>query len=171
MPGPIVVRFTMTKAEYLAAVRQHLLRSKTILLTSAFFLLWMGLPFLTYISCLGLGTLHSFSAAEFVWPAVGLSMLVLLWGWSPSASYRKMNPALRDQEQEYRFTEAGAEIRTGISEAKLEWRVWTRFKETPQFFMLFPNSAVVQILPKRAFASPDDLASFRMMLRSRIPAR
>ena len=171
MPGPIVVRFTMTKAEYLAAFRQHLFRSKPILLASAFFLLGMSLPLITYLYCLGLGIRHSFSEAELVWPAVAGVMLVLIFGCSPAVSYRKTNPSLRDQEQEYRFTEAGAEVRTGISEGRMDWKAWPRFKETPQFFMLFPSSTTIHILPKRAFASPEDQASFRAMLRSRIPAR
>jgi hypothetical protein len=171
MPGPIIVKFTMSKAEYLAAYRQHLFRSKLIQIGSAFFLLWIVLPLLCFIYFLRMGIPHSFSAAEFVWPAVGLFALVRIFGFGPSDLYRKTNPGFRDQEQEYRFTEAGADIRTAISEAKLDWKVWLRFKETPQFFLLFPGTPVMHILPKRAFASPEDLESFRVMLRARIPTR
>lgn len=171
MPGPIVVRFTMTKAEYLAAFRQHLFRSKQTLFMGAFLLLWICLPLISYVGYVGTGITHRYSASEFVLPAVGLLLLALVFGWSPIAAYRKTNPAFRDQEQEFRFTDAGAEFRTGISEAKLDWQVWLRYKETPQFFMLFPGSTVMHILPKRAFASPEDLESLRVMLRTRIQAR
>lgn len=95
-------------------------------------------------------------------------MLVLLFGWSPYAAYRRTNPGLRDMEQEFRFTEGGAEVRTGIAEMKLDWKAWVRFKETRHFFMLFPNTTTMHILPKRAFASEEERIGFRDLLKEKL---
>jgi hypothetical protein len=45
-----------------------------------------------------------------------------------------------------------------------------RSVETPQAFLVFTSSQIVQVVPKRAFAQ-EDLSRIQRMLRERIPPR
>lgn len=57
---------------------------------------------------------------------------------------------------------------TGTVEAK--WSSFEKFKETKNLFLTYQTKDVIGMVPKRAFASPEDVAQFRKLLASKLPS-
>jgi YcxB-like protein len=51
-------------------------------------------------------------------------------------------------------------------ESKAKWTGYLRIKETPRFFLLYPQSNFAQILPKRCFDSPLEVERYRQVLKT-----
>ena len=80
----------------------------------------------------------------------------------------KMQPQLQSRVH-YQITPDAVRAATNTSKGETTWEGFVRFIETKNVFLLYPNKLIFHIIPKRAFASPDELASFRALATSKIP--
>ena len=64
--------------------------------------------------------------------------------------------------------EDGIGVKTDIADIKYAWKAIVRKTETDKYFFLFPNAMQALIVPKNAFASPQDLAAFNKLLSANI---
>ncbi len=166
----MTVKFTMTRAEYAAALRSALLRQRMIWLLVAAFAFFASSPFVAYFTRPPQAPAAPFPVNALVYPAVGLLALAWLFGVVPILAVRRMNPAARDREQVFTFSDDGAEVLGAGGEAKFPWSAWVKYRETRNFFMLYPSKKAVHVLPKRALGSEQDLVDFRNLLKQKIRA-
>lgn len=170
MIAPIALKFTMTRAEYIRAVRIMLLRQKVLWFLPLIAAMWIFGPLLSAWLTESMGqTPIRLEPVKFIAYAVAaVAVLTVVYGWSPIAAVNKMNPAIRDNPQEFRFTEGGIDCSTGLTQSKVDWNLWVKFTESREFFFLYQHAQMAHILPKRAFASESEIAAFRDLLAKKI---
>ncbi len=54
--------------------------------------------------------------------------------------------------------------KSDIGEAKLTWDYFQKWKEGKNLFLLYQSDVMFHIVPKRCFASPEEMAQFRKLL-------
>jgi hypothetical protein len=167
MPGPIQVKYTLSREEHSAAVRAHLVRMRMIWLITAVGLIWTFSPLLSALAWKLDGKTYPFGAKDLVSPAIGLGFIALLYGWVPTTSYRKTNPAVRGKEQSWVFSEDGCTNVSAIAESRMDWKAWIKAVETRDFFLLYPAATIMHIVPKRAFSGAAEVDAFRELLKSK----
>jgi hypothetical protein len=168
MSDPIVIKFTLSRAELVRAIRLLMLRQKVLWLLIPVGLAWIGSPFISYYAEWLNGQKAVFQPQGLVYTVIGIAFFVFLFGVVPGWSVRKMNPAIRDNPQEFRFTETEVDSINGVAQGKLDWKLWVRFGETKEFFLLYPNTQAANILPKRAFASTAEQDAFRELVARKL---
>ncbi|MBW4644831.1 MAG: YcxB family protein [Goleter apudmare HA4340-LM2] len=65
-------------------------------------------------------------------------------------------------------TEEGLQIKTDLSESKLNWSLYTHWQETPNLFMLYQSLNIFNLFPKRAFSSEAEMNEFRELLKIKL---
>jgi hypothetical protein len=71
----------------------------------------------------------------------------------------------RTGRQDFAFSPRGVQIRSQRAESNVAWSAYRSSAEGGRFFVLRPlNSRARVFIPKRAFASPEDLPRFRQLL-------
>ena len=165
MAGPVTVKFKLTPGEYARAMRQNLLQQPRYLLLGAAGLFTMSAPL--WILLLGGNPWRPIPVACAL---ISVVLLIRWFGTGPAAAYRRLNPANRDSDQEFRFMEEGVDVRDATGEGKLDWKAWMKFRETRQFFLLYPAARLVMLIPKRAFTGQEQIAEFRELLKRKLPA-
>lgn len=66
------------------------------------------------------------------------------------------------------FSDAGLDMIGPHSESHLDWSGIVKVRETKTLFLIYPQQAIAQILPKRRFANLEDESRVREMLRSHV---
>ena len=67
-------------------------------------------------------------------------------------------------------SQAGIQFLSARGTADLKWDAFLRYTETKNLFMLYPQSRLFNIIPKRAF-TPQDLQEFRQALQQNLAAK
>jgi hypothetical protein len=164
MSNPIRLKFILSPDEYADAIRQNLFRLPSLLIVSAM----VVIATLTPMVLLAAGRPTFNVGGSLACALVGATFVVSLYWNGPRSAYRKLNPANRDQEQAFSFTEEGIDIRHATAEAKLDWKSWIKFRENARFFLVYPAQRMFTIIPKRAFASPEEVDAFRELLKRKL---
>ena len=73
--------------------------------------------------------------------------------------------------QTMEVTEGGVVVSDAVSRTENRWDAYSHVRETPNLFLLYTSDLVIQSVPKRAFASEQDLRSFRELVRQTIAER
>ena len=68
------------------------------------------------------------------------------------------------------MSDSGMIFRSAKGTAELNWDAFPRYAETKNLFMLYVQSRLFHVIPKRAF-TPEDLLAFREMLQMRLGAK
>lgn len=168
MGNSIGVKFTLTPAEYSSAIRQHMLRQPASILVGVVATIVIMSPFCVLILEKLTGAELLVDAGSIVAAVVAAVVVLFLFVVAPKRAYGKLNPANRDQEQAFRFSEEGIESRCATAEGKLDWKTWVKFKETGQFFLIYPSHQMFHLLPKRAFGAPQEMDAFRELLKRKL---
>ncbi|HXY79271.1 MAG TPA: YcxB family protein [Candidatus Bathyarchaeia archaeon] len=106
------------------------------------FLCWLFLPvFMLYL--------------YFVAPYVG------------ARSSRKQSANLRDTMR-YTISDEGVEQDCATARGEFQWATYLKAQETPDFFLLYVRRTMAHPIPKRAFASAEEISQFREMLRRHV---
>jgi len=168
MSASITVKFTLTRAEVVGSIRQAMLGKRAMLVVLTIFVFIAASPFVTYVLRHSEDPSYAFRTDGLVYSAACLVAIAYLLGVLPILLAGRMDPAVRDQEQVFRFTEKGSEAKNGAGELNFDWKSWTRYRETGKFFFLYPGPRVNLVLPKRAFASDEELVAFRNLLKQKI---
>lgn len=150
MANQVVVRFALTADEYGEGMRAIMARQLTT---------WVG-------PVLGLVAITVGATAGSI-VSVGAGLVVLLVAASavyimPGVRYRQ-NARLR-LDQEHTFTGTGVSVRAGKERGHLPWNFYTRATETRNVYVLMRTAKSGNFVPKKAFRSDDEEASFRALL-------
>jgi hypothetical protein len=164
----ITLKFTMSRGEYAGALRQGMLRQKTMQLLIAIFVCMTAAPLTLRFLSASAGAPVALSIRDFIYPAIGVIGVAYIFGVMPFLLVAKMNPAVRDHEQVFRATGEGAESVTGAGEVKVPWNALLGYRESGRFFLLQLGERQIVTLPKRAFATPQEITDFRNLLKQRV---
>lgn len=164
MPRSIGVKFVLSPEEYASAARHQMLRHPVGVGVGCVGLLAMLAPLLMLAGV----RMSSYVALTCV--LGGAAFIYFFFVSAPRDVYRKLNPATRDLEQSFLFTEEGVDARLRTGEAKLDWKMWMKFRESDRYFFLFQAQEQFTVLPKRAFAGAEDVDAFRELLKRKFPA-
>lgn len=93
---------------------------------------------------------------------VGISALVFLTGRRAGRHAAGVGVPIT-----WRFNEDGVQGFSDTAEESRTWDKMTGFVEIAEYFLLFPQPEIFNILPKRAFRTPDELSEMRRLLRSK----
>jgi hypothetical protein len=93
-----------------------------------------------------------------------------LWLRRSRALYRRYFVEMQKLSEPHvtELTDTQITIRQSGSVNAMEWSYFIRCIETKSEFLLFTMARFAHIVPKRAFASPDDITEFRKFVRTHI---
>jgi hypothetical protein len=80
------------------------------------------------------------------------------------------NPPLA-QPSRYVFSASGVVVESSTGRSDLNWSIYQRVWETPDYFLLYTGQRTAGALPKRYFSSEEDIRAFRERLRSSVSGR
>ena len=150
MSGSILAAFTITRAEYVRAIRRYYktkLQVKRELVCGVIAIAG-GVFLLNTIENVTLAWLMIFSG-------VVLASLVLLAGFAlPTIIYRSQ-PELKD-EYRLEFREEGIGFKTKNIDSNLEWSIYHSWLRDKEFYILYHGTHYVTVVPRRSFANGDD---------------
>ena len=161
------IRFTFTPAQ-----RDYLITARAFLLRRPLFLL---IVFVLGLASSLLWLLFSLSASSadviaFVLPAIivpfGLVALFLIVTPMVMASLAANNAALTS-ELRWEASEAGLHVAGAKADTVLNWKLFKEVIETKNYFLLVfhDRRQLFQLIPKRAFASLQEVDAFREMAK------
>lgn len=162
MSEPVILTYTYTEDEYTSAAR--FFYARTIHTTFNFFLSLIVLLG-GFIGILLTGD----SIVWFLLMFAGLILLVFSYYAHfviPRQHYQR-NPKFRD-EYNLQFSEEGILFQSKGMESRLEWTFYSKVWETPVFYFLLYGKDMFTLIPKRAFGSRKQEATFRDMLKRKI---
>jgi YcxB-like protein len=159
----VEIRYTWTSEDALNALRAQSVRG-----WSAFqFVLLLALLFLVGIYLVD----HGFGLAGWTW--LGASAVFAMAAYEvPRMQVRRglnNNPSAQG-EIVFRCDGAGTSSTYSTGKSQLEWRAYTRYKETDQLFLMFFSSGRCICLPKRVM-SAGQIEELRGLLRTQILAK
>jgi len=67
------------------------------------------------------------------------------------------------------FSESGIETDGPTSRAEIQWKSFTRVRETKRQFLLYPQDNLAYIVPKRCFQTEIEIGRLREMVRRCVP--
>lgn len=162
----IVFRYTPTADDYRKGIASYYFRQTS-------FLILIGIAGLMFLIGVFLWIGAGFEQAPyapllvFLLPIL-LFFSVLLQPWLASRQVNK-NERMRT-ETTWTVSDDGLLVTTGYGQSKIDWETFGKVVETGDYFLLLYswNRRLFQIIPKRAFASPDEMADFREYLKRHI---
>jgi hypothetical protein len=161
------LEFEYTFEEYLEASKAHVRRGRLATVAWYFFAIMFTLA-------------ASFTLVQAIWhertnlSQYGALLIPAFVVFVTSPFFFRLMARQRWKQQRqatinYEITPDVISVKTKTSTAEMTWGTFNRFVETKNVFLLYPNKLVFHIVPKRAFASPHELASFRELATSKIP--
>jgi hypothetical protein len=163
MIQPLEFRFALTKDDYRRGVRAFYARSST---TWILFALCLALSLMNWAV---FDAAPLVQAVSFVLPI--LFYLGFLFGFMPWWLARQVQHNERMRlETTWRVTDDRVAVSTAFAEGTMDWGTFRRVVDTPNAYLLVytVNKNMFQIIPKRAFASPDQAAAFEQLLARKL---
>jgi hypothetical protein len=120
-------------------------------------------------------TILSFQGGESILAIIALLVLLILFGLLlfPYLRVRSMfrkSPSMR-KTRRYIVGQAGITVQSEDATANCKWSLFQRAIETPTVFVLSQNSYHGTYIPKRCFASSEDIARVRDLIRENMPGK
>jgi hypothetical protein len=84
-----------------------------------------------------------------------------------SRKYLRKNPNLSGPFT-YTFSEGGIDVSGPNSQGHLNWQGVMEVRETSAQFLLYPQTAMAHVIPKRFLAAPDQQSALRALVRSHV---
>lgn len=75
---------------------------------------------------------------------------------------------LLHDEMKYVISDDGIHATTPMGEGRLPWDTIIKWRENKDLFALYQSDVVLHIIPKRSFASEDDVSQFVEMLKKHV---
>lgn len=69
------------------------------------------------------------------------------------------------------INEEAVRTRTRLTDVMHRWEAFIRQVETPNLFVLYVSENAIEMIPKRAFGSPEEVAAFREFITGKISPR
>jgi hypothetical protein len=120
-------------------------------------------------------TILSFQGGESILEIIALLVLFILFGLllfpylRVRAMFRK-SPAMTNTRR-YTIGQAGITIQSDDATSDCKWSLFQRAVETPSVFVFLQTSYYGTYIPKRCFASSDDVARVRDFIRENMPGK
>ena len=67
------------------------------------------------------------------------------------------------------FSDDAIRLDSPTGSSHLEWATYIRVRETTAQFLLYPQTQVAYVIPKRCFSSTEQVNKFREMIRRQVP--
>ena len=166
--SPVTVQYTLTPDEVARALRWRVLRNWRFWIGPV-----VGLVFLVF----GIGLIATSPSGMTAYPPVSLFVLGALWlVWYPiralvvGPSRAWSRKAGLQEQQTITFSDENIHTRAAEVDVTSSWsKVYRACYESPDAYLLqFASRPVYVILPKRAFASPDDERHFRRLVETHL---
>ena len=153
------LQFQYTKEEYIKAYRQFLVASKTISQGSVLFVLAYTLHSVWYLFRSSFSTL---SVVRALLAFLAVLTGSLLYFYKPGANWANTEKF----HQAYTLTKTSNDnlFSTPTVNSTLNWGIYSQFWESDDFYFLFQTKQTFTFLPKRAFASPTEMAAFETLV-------
>ena len=159
MLGSISTSFTITRDEYIRAMRQHYrtrLQVKRDLVGGAMAI------------AVGFYLLNKNEATTFAWFLIAagivlVSLVVYAIFVLPAWIYRSQ-PKLKD-EYRLEFRDDGIGFKTKEIDAMLKWSIYHSWLRDKEFYILYHGIRDVSVIPRRSFANGDDELLIDMLER------
>jgi hypothetical protein len=120
-------------------------------------------------------TILSFQGGESILAVIGLLVLFILFGLllfpylRVRAMFRK-SPGMT-KTRRYTIGAAGIAVQSDDATSDCRWSLFQRAVETPTVFVLSQTSYQGTYIPKRCFASPDDIVRVRDLIRENMAGK
>jgi hypothetical protein len=85
------------------------------------------------------------------------------------AARKAMNDPRTKAGFKYHFSRDAIQIEGLSGRSELNWNAFVDVREVPDAFFLFLNRQLFHVIPKRCFASGDEVSAFREILRDKFP--
>jgi hypothetical protein len=72
--------------------------------------------------------------------------------------------------QTLRVEENGVSHRSDLGQSETKWNAFTKFRETPNLFMIYSGARLFHVVPKRAFER-SQLEDFRQLVQHKLPSK
>lgn len=141
----LTVSYQLTKEEYLRLRRRALMKNPVM------FTLLLGLPVVMF---------SIFAINTDIWYGAIMTIFfeaMVLYGIF-------FQTPKKIHETELTFTEHGMAAKTALAEHKTSWGTIFKFTEQDDHFLLYINKRATYAIPKRAFASEQQMDEFRQLL-------
>ena len=159
--NPLRLQYLITPAEHLEMIK--FVRTNAARRFINFFLA-------VFVLLLGILTYGYFNRVQgFIMSALGV-FLIVLQVFVPYIVHHRVysrNPrafAMRTVT----FDDEGAKSDSDMGHLETNWTSFDRFTETRNLFLIYQTRDIARLVPKRAFASEEDLARFRALLSSKV---
>lgn len=129
------------------------------------FILLLTLMFLVGIYLID----HGLGLAGWIWLAISVAIGVAVYEVPQIQARRALasNPSASG-EIVLSLSDAGLNVAFATGTSQLEWRAYTKYRESDHVFLLFSGSGRSTFIPKRVM-SPEQIQELRNLLRDRIP--
>lgn len=164
MSEPLTLTFTQREKEYVAATRLFYARVHH----TRFLIIFSSI-----VVCLGL-VLFLMNLDLLLATVTTVVSLILLvnnfytYFVGPGQHFRRN--AKFQQEYCLRISEDGLLFNSKNIQSKLEWGLYSKVWETPNFYYLFYDKDLFTLIPKRVFTSKQQEWTFQNLLKRKIPA-
>jgi len=157
------LRYKLTHEDSLNAFRVRSKQPWTMFL----FVLLLSLMFLVGIFLVN----HDLATIGWIWLALSVALGIAVYEVPRLQIRRAMrgNPSLQG-DIVLRLNDEGTEFTYATGKSQLQWRAYTKYKETTDLFVLYTSSSASIAIPKRVL-SPQQLDELRSLLKARIPSK
>ncbi len=135
--------------------------------TTFLFMLLLALMFLVGVFLVD----HDLAMIGWIWLALSAALGVAVYE-VPRFQIRRAirrNPSLQG-EIVLLLSDEGTQFTHATGTSQLQWRAYTKYKETPQLFVLYMSSSQSTAIPKRVLSS-QQIEELRRLLKERIASK
>ncbi|SRR5258708_7011992 len=136
---------------------------------------WAGY-FILLLAVIALGfsgfdaVVHQKQLIPFICLAASLAWMAVVFGVTYPKRLKKIFQQQKLLHKPFSFTITDEAIlsKAEHGQANLSWDIFRKWKESKELFLLYQSDILFHIVPKRSFASEEDLVQFRKLLIEKI---
>jgi YcxB-like protein len=102
------------------------------------------------------------------WPAI-LIGVIHLNSKKAAKSLLQGTPSLQGPTH-WLFSDSAIRVDSPTGSSQIEWKTYMRVRETTVQFLLYPQTQIAHVIPKRCFSTNEQVSRFREMIRRCVPA-
>lgn len=116
--------------------------------------------------------IRGFYVIGVILPVVGLAVATNFLSFSVLGAYSqwRANPQLHEEFQ-LTLTPEQLHIKAVTSDSTLQWECYSKYYESESVFLLLQGKRMYNIIPKRAFTSPEQMEEMRSLIASAIQSK
>jgi len=99
-----------------------------------------------------------------------LAYLAFLFLFIQPKRVRKIFRQQKIMQSPYSFTVTDEAVitKSDVGDTKLTWDYFVKWKEGKNLFMMYQSDVLYHMVPKRCFASPEEMTQFRQLLETKL---